>query len=210
MLLPFSAGALGSSVHDLLTWLQAFHGGRVVSDDSYRQMTTSGTLNNGEALGYGFGVAVGDFEDHPVISHGGGINGFTTYVSYYPDDDIAIVVLCNTPTNTERIARRIARLMLGMPETVVQDLALDAAAMDVYVGEYQLGPLVLRVYLDDRQLMSQATGQPAVRLRAQGDNVFVPTFDDDVRLIFDVADDRAARVILRQGGGEIQGARIGQ
>ncbi len=210
MLLPFSAGALGSSVHDLLTWLQAFHGGRVVSDDSYRQMTTPGTLNNGEALGYGFGVAVDDFEDHPVISHGGGINGFTTYVSYYPDDDIAIVVLCNTPTNTERIARRIARLMLGMPETAVQDLALDAAAMDVYVGEYQLGPLVLRVYLDDRQLMSQATGQPAVRLRAQGDHVFVPTFDDDVRLIFDVADDRAARVILQQGGGEIQGARIGQ
>ena len=111
MLQPFSAGALGSSVHDMLTWLQAFHERRVVSDDSYRQMTTPGTLNNGEALGYGFGLAVGDFEDHPVISHGGGINGFTTHSSYYPDDDIAIVVLCNTPTNTGRVERRIARLM---------------------------------------------------------------------------------------------------
>ena len=75
MRLPFSAGALGSSVHDLLTWLQAFHGRRVVSDDSYRQMTTPGTLNNGEAIGYGFGLAVGDFEDHRVISHGDGSNG---------------------------------------------------------------------------------------------------------------------------------------
>ena len=208
MLQPFSAGALGSSVHDMLTWLQAFHERRVVSDDSYRQMTTPWTLNNGEALGYGFGLAVGDFEDHPVISHGGGINGFTTHSSYYPDDDIAIVVLCNTPTNTGRVERRIARLMLGIPETAVQDLELDAAAMDAYVGEYQLGPLVLRVYLDDAQLMSQATGQPAFRLRAQGDHVFVPTFDDEVHLTFEVADGRAARVILRQGGGEIQGERI--
>ena len=208
MRLPFSAGALGSSVHDLLTWLQAFHGRRVVSDDSYRQMTTPGTLNNGEAIGYGFGLAVGDFEDHLAISHGGGINGFATYSSYYPDDDIAIVVLCNTPTNTGRIERRIARLMLGIPEPAVQDLDLDAAAMNVYVGEYQLGPLVLCVYLDDRQLMSQATGQPAFRLRAQGDHVFVPSFDDEVRLTFEVADDRAVRVILRQGGGEIQGERI--
>ena len=80
--------------------------------------------------------------------------------------------------------------------------------MNVYVGEYQLGPLVLRVYLDDRQLMSQATGQPAFRLRAQGDHVFVPTFDDEVRLTFEVADDRAVRGLLRQGGGEIQGERI--
>ena len=208
MLQPFSAGALGSSVHDLLTWLQAFHGRRVVNDDSYRQMTTPGQLNNGEALSYGFGLSVGAFEAHPVISHGGGINGFASHSSYYPDDDLAIVVLCNTPTNTGRIERRIARLMLGIPETTVQDLTLDAAAMDVYVGTFQLGPLVLRVYLDDAHLMSQAAGQPAFRLRAQGDHVFVPTFDDEVRLTFEVADDRAERVTLRQGGNELQGERI--
>ena len=38
--------------------------------------------------------------------------------------------------------------MLGLPETAVQDRELDAAAMNVYVGDYQLGPLVLRVYQD--------------------------------------------------------------
>ena len=208
MLQPFSAGSLGSSVQDLLTWLEAFHGHRVVSDDSYREMTTPGVLNTGEALGYGYGLAVGDFEGHPVISHGGGINGFSTYSSYYPDDDITIVVLCNTPNDTGGIERRIARVALGIPELAVQDLELDAAAMDVYVGDYQLGALVLRVYLDDRQLMGQATGQPGFRLRAQGGHVFVPTFDDEVRLTFEVADDQAARVTLLQGGGELQGERI--
>ena len=51
-------------------------------------------------------------------------------------------------SDTGRIERRIARLMLGLPETAVQDRELDAAAMNVYVGDYQLGPLVLRVYQD--------------------------------------------------------------
>jgi hypothetical protein len=66
----------------------------------------------------------------------------------------------------------------------------------------------LRVYLDDAHLMSQAAGQPAFRLRAQGDHVFVATLDDEVRLTFEVADDRADRVTLRQGGNEVQRERI--
>ena len=109
---PFSAGALGSSVHDLLIWLSAFHGGRVVSDASYRQMTAPGSLNHGEPIDYGYGFSLATLDGHPIIAHGGGIDGFNTYASHYPDDDVSVVVLCNTSSDPRQIEQQIARLVL--------------------------------------------------------------------------------------------------
>ena len=32
---------------------------------------------------------------HKLISHGGGIEGFTTYLGYYPEDRVTVAVLCD-------------------------------------------------------------------------------------------------------------------
>lgn len=55
--------------------------------------------------------------------------------------------------------------------------------------------------------MTQATGQPAFALRNQGEHVFIPTFDDGVRLLFMMENDRAVSVTLHHGGREIPGTR---
>ena len=116
MHIPYAAGALGSSVVDLLMWERALREHRVLSPESYKAMVTPETLNNGETLSYGYGLGVGRFEEHPAIIHAGGINGFSTILSHYPDDALSIVVLCNTQTNASEIERALARVMLGMPE----------------------------------------------------------------------------------------------
>jgi hypothetical protein len=81
-------------------------------------------------------------------------------------------------------------------KAAMRDLPLTAEEMARYEGTYtlQLGPqtLDIRVFAQDGQLMSQATGQSAFRLRAQGDHVFIPTFSDEVRLVFTVENGRAA------------------
>jgi CubicO group peptidase (beta-lactamase class C family) len=106
------------------------------------------------------------------------------------------------PTPAEETAERKA---------AVRDLPLTAEEMARYEGTYtlQLGPqtMDLRVFAQDGQLMSQATGQPAFRLRAQGDHVFIPTFSDEVRLVFNVENGRAAGVTLHQNGREATGTR---
>ncbi len=113
---PFAAGALCSSVDDLLRWQEALAGGEVVSADSYERMTSPGTLNDGSALEYGYGLSLGDLEGHRRVAHGGGINGFTTMLARYPDDELAIVVLTNTPGPTARqIEQRLAHQTLGLP-----------------------------------------------------------------------------------------------
>ena len=47
------------------------------------------------ARGYGLGLFVGEMAGRPKIEHGGGINGFLSQLSWYPDDDLIVTVLAN-------------------------------------------------------------------------------------------------------------------
>ncbi len=115
MNLPGAAGALCSTVPDLLAWTEALTSGQVVSPASYAQMTTSFTLNDGSRTGYGFGLGVGIVDGNPVVSHGGGINGFVTSLADFPAADLDIVVLSNTPgPHPGQISQLIARWALGI------------------------------------------------------------------------------------------------
>ncbi len=112
---PGAAGALCSTVLDLLSWTSALRTGDVVSAESYRQMTTSATLNDGSSTGYGFGLGIGSLLGHASVSHGGGINGFNTMLAHYPKADLDIVVLSNTPgAHVGSIAETIAKWALGI------------------------------------------------------------------------------------------------
>jgi D-alanyl-D-alanine carboxypeptidase len=113
---PGAAGALCSTVPDLLSWSAALRSGRVVSETSYQAMTTSGQLNDGSATGYGFALGLASMGEHHMVAHTGGINGFSTVMAHYPGSDLDIVVLSNTSSMTPvRIEGLIARWVLGLP-----------------------------------------------------------------------------------------------
>jgi CubicO group peptidase (beta-lactamase class C family) len=57
--MPFAAGSLCSTAGDLVTWVKALHGGRVLSPGSYQEMITPARLNDGTPLRYGLGIGVG-------------------------------------------------------------------------------------------------------------------------------------------------------
>lgn len=93
----FAPGAVCSTAGDLLTWLQALHGGRVLSAESYEAMTTPSTLQDGTELQYGMGIKVGeDVRGLRYIGHGGSAPGFRSEATWYPDAEMAVVVLTNT------------------------------------------------------------------------------------------------------------------
>jgi D-alanyl-D-alanine carboxypeptidase len=91
---PFSAGALCSSVTDLVAWTSALMNGKVVTRGSLDQMITPAKLNDGTMTTYGFGLGIPN-GDKKTISHGGGINGFASYMTYLPDSGTTVVVLTN-------------------------------------------------------------------------------------------------------------------
>jgi D-alanyl-D-alanine carboxypeptidase len=114
---PGAAGAMCSTVPDLLAWTVALRSGRVASGESYRAMTTSARLNDGSPAGYGFGLGVRPLATRARVSHGGGINGFSTFMAHYPDADLDIVILSNTSSTAPReMEQLIAEWALGIKE----------------------------------------------------------------------------------------------
>ena len=101
------AGSINSSVNDLTKWLafQLRHGktatGRaLVSEATHERLfkkesDASATFPGGESVGYGLGWFLSDINGHRVIWHGGNIDGFSSFVSFVPDSDLAVIILTN-------------------------------------------------------------------------------------------------------------------
>jgi CubicO group peptidase (beta-lactamase class C family) len=113
---PYAAGALCSTVGDLVAWQHALAAGRVIAPASYARMTTPETLASGERLTYGYGLVVIQYHGHRLIMHEGGINGFSASLLRFPDDSLDVVVLCNTERSGSGVlAQNLARAVLGLP-----------------------------------------------------------------------------------------------
>lgn len=218
MELPFAAGSLCSTVADLVKWTDALAHGRVVSAASYAQMTTPVPLTSGRAMTYGFGLEVGTLGTHRVIEHGGGINGFVSRLSYYPDDSLTVVVLANTaPAQSDGVAAAIARLVLGVPPranaVVEQVLYTPREVRARYVGEYRLtqpdgSHRTVRLAESGDSLLLRQDGQRQALLLRQSDTTFAIAGSPGVRLNFDMKDGRAIGFQLARGARPLEAVRV--
>jgi CubicO group peptidase (beta-lactamase class C family) len=93
---PGAAGALCSTAQDLLAWLNGLFNWEVIADSSLERMTGPQVASMPEDANYGYGLFLGGTADDRRIHHGGGIHGFTSLVVYYPEDELAVVLLTNT------------------------------------------------------------------------------------------------------------------
>jgi len=125
---PFSAGALASTVEDLITWQRGLVGGKLLTADSHQSMTTQGKLNDGRHTNYGLGLFVRKFDGHTALRHGGGIKGFRSDLTYLPEIDHTIVVLANCESaRPEKLSDRIARHLFGAGKEEGEAIETEAA-----------------------------------------------------------------------------------
>lgn len=184
----FSVGSICSTAPDLARWVEALASGRVVSAESYRQMTTPNpaVLPDGERLTHGFGTGVGINEGHRVFYHDGGIFGFDTIEAYYPQDDLTIIVLCNTDGDlAAEIENAVARLALGIAPPADRPLptGLGAACM----GSYRIRESSIRVNDRDGRLSVEMPGEkPQPLLYREGSDFSLGTGPSVVRFVLTV------------------------
>jgi len=209
MTIPFAAGALCSTVLDLVTWQRALWADRLLQPGGYNSMTAPPRLADGSTSPYGFGLGVGALGTHRQVAHSGGINGFSSALFTWPEDSLIVVVLLNTEdANASRLATRIGRLVFDLPEPPVRDLPLPDAERAPYERTYQLRSLRLRIFSRGDSLFGQAAGQSAFRLLAQGDHAFIASFDPDTRAVFEVERGRARALAWTQGGVTTRAPRV--
>ena len=214
--LPFAAGSLCSTVGDLVAWTGKLAAGQIVSVPSYKEMTTPVRFATGRPMTYGFGLAADTLGGRRVISHGGGINGFTSQLTYLPQDSLVVAVLGNTSSEVPGVvADAIVRAVLGVPaaaQTPPKDLPLTAEERARYVGEYdQTRPdgtrRRVRVVEENGSLMFRIDSTRAARLLSQGSNVFAIAPPIGGRIAFDVVNGRATGFVTF-GGRPLEAVRV--
>ena len=99
-LLPEGSGYAGnagmmSSVRDLLLWANNFADARVGTPALLASMQTATVLTGGQTTPHGMGFGIGSYRGARTFLTSGGDFGTATELVLYPDQRLAIAVLCN-------------------------------------------------------------------------------------------------------------------
>jgi CubicO group peptidase (beta-lactamase class C family) len=114
MSIPYAAGSLYSTVEDLYLWDQALYTDRVLPAQT-KQVMFKPHLSN---YAYGWSVRNARFDEKvPVITHNGGINGFSTTIIRFPAEKHLIVMLDNTAqgNSIDRLSLELAKILYDRP-----------------------------------------------------------------------------------------------
>lgn len=203
----FSAGAIYSTTEDLLRWHQGLMKNTILTSAQQEKAYTP--VKNK----YGYGWIIDSVYGKRVLTHGGGIHGFTSNFSRLPADDICIVLLSNTSSPAlSTITKEIYAILYNKPYEIPQAkkaITLPEEKLKQYLGEYTIKEgLNLIVTLKDGELIGSPTGQPTSVLYAEKeDNFFVK--DHDIRLKFTRNEKQEIEgFILYQNGMEIKCPKI--
>lgn len=134
-----AAGALRSSVEDLDIWFNALRSGKLISNNSYQQMITPFKLNDGSLSNYGFGLAMSNIWGYEIISHDGGIPGFTSNSTYLPNEDLYVAVLANASNiNSPLISKLLIANALDIKLPKFESVELDETIINPLLGRYKI------------------------------------------------------------------------
>ncbi|MEK6289167.1 MAG: serine hydrolase [Acidobacteriota bacterium] len=198
---PYAAGSLYSTVEDLFLWNEALHSDKLLSAKS-RELMMTPVKND-----YGYGLGVQTRSGRKMVSHGGGINGFSTFIARFPNENVTVVVLRNADYGSPGpgpISRDLAAILFGEKYEIpgsTKEVNVDPKIYDAYVGQYELTPtFIITVSKDGGRLMAQATGQPQLELFPESETkFFLKVVDAKVTFVKDDTG-KVTHLILHQGG----------
>jgi len=108
------AGGLFTTVRELLRWDSNFYSGEVGGKALIGQVETPGTLANGQALTYAWGLQVARYRGLRVIEHSGALGGYRAHLTRYPEQRVSVALLCNLASIAPgQIVQRIADIVLA-------------------------------------------------------------------------------------------------
>jgi CubicO group peptidase (beta-lactamase class C family) len=204
------AGGLYSTVGDLWRWTEALHDGRVLSPQELQMMLTEGTATKKETLiRYGMGLCHSEIGWLPVIGHNGGVDGFGSAVTWFPETKVTIVVLENaqpTPPDIDphEILVLAAHAFLG-PEMTAHapkiNLPINPKIYSDYVGCYSYGGTILEISVESSRVFAQFAGQNKCEIFPSGPDAFFWN-DGEARVIFDRDTTGAVIAFTRTQDGE--------
>ena len=209
------AGALRSSVNDMLTFLAANLGyvksplaPAMAAMLSVRRST--GAPGGGEI---GLGWLITKPSEDEIVWHNGGTGGYRSFIGYDAKSRVGVVVLSNTFTGSgvDDIGMHLldSHVPLLPAPKEHKEITVDPKIFEGYVGQYQLAPnFILTVTREGDQLFTQATGQSKVQVFPESQrDFFLKVVDAQITFETD-ANGRATSLTLHQNGANMPAKRI--
>ncbi|MBL0170664.1 MAG: serine hydrolase [Gemmatimonadaceae bacterium] len=210
---PFAAGALCASAGELIRWNVALHGGHVVTAPLYLRMTTP--EGAARTTHYGFGIGRDSTGGRLRYTHSGGINGFATSNSFWPDSALSVVVLANTEGNeVDALAEQIRRVLMGEPLVPrPKPIALTRAQLSAHAGRYELTlpsrTIGLTVRVAGAYLLATFDGDSPTTMVPIAAHRFMSEQDANTQLVFALTDGHVTGITLESGPQKFTGRRVG-
>ncbi len=105
---------LYTTPRDLLLWEQNFEDVRVGTPEIVAAMQKPAVLTSGKTTDYGFGLFIGKYRGLRTVEHSGGDRGISSNLVRYPDQKLAIALLCNSEAiNPIILTHKLTDLYLG-------------------------------------------------------------------------------------------------
>jgi CubicO group peptidase (beta-lactamase class C family) len=145
----FSAGAIYSTVPDMLLWSEALNTEKLVSKKSMDEIFTP-------SLGdYGYGWFIDKYLNRKRARHSGGGSGFNHQFHRYLDDKVSILILSNYGfSNSLNINENIAKIVFNeehcMP-TKPKVVEVDSKLYESYAGIYEEDGLKYEVIKENKK-----------------------------------------------------------
>jgi CubicO group peptidase (beta-lactamase class C family) len=199
--IPMGAGGIVSTPSDLTTFIYALFNGQLLKKESLDQMITI----NGK---YGMGIFKIPFIDKTGYGHTGGIDGFSSVVTWFADGGISYSYISNGSNyNNNNISIAVLSAVYGQPYEIPEfnQIELSAEELAKYAGTYATAqmPLKITVSVKEKTLIAQATGQSSFPLEPAGKDQF--KFEQaGVEMVF-FPDEK--KMVLKQRGAEFNFAK---
>ncbi len=94
---PWTSGAMISTLADMATWARALGTGELISSDLQAQRLEMAVLVPGDVLEVRYGLGIATLNG--MLGHNGGIFGYNSWVLYDPDRDATLVIVTTRANN---------------------------------------------------------------------------------------------------------------
>lgn len=170
MSVPSGAGAIISTPSDLIAFMNGLTAGKLISKESFEKMKQFKDS-------YGFGLVELPFSEKRGFGHNGGIDAFQSALYYFPDGEKSFSMITNqTSYDNNNISIAALSAAYGQDFAIpgFTIITISEDELQQFAGTYASPeiPLKINIFIKDKTLMAQATGQGAFPLEATSKTSF--------------------------------------
>ena len=199
-------GGLFTNINDMAKWVANFYNPIAGDSKDINQLTENGKLNNGKKLDYALGIASVKYKGWREFEHSGGLAGYRTFISVFPDLKMGFLVFSNVGnfdsySKTHEIANLFIRdtskvNIENKSENMDSSLAIlkDPQRLNIYVGDYiSEEGTQFNFSISNKRMYWNHYGQSTLLVKEARDT-FSVFHNPDVKFVFDQSPEKTSIV----------------